>query len=187
MQFAMSPNLISPWREFLEELDSLLDETIELHCIGGFAVVSAYGLTRSTNDLDYVTLVPFNRVAALQELAGEGSPLARKHKVHIQHVGVATVPENYQERMRELYAGHFKNMRLFILDPYDLVLSKLSRNADRDREDTAYLAKTLNLNANILQQRYELEMKASLIGPPERHDNTLKFWIDAYFSNEDRT
>jgi hypothetical protein len=187
MQFAMSPNLASPWREFLEELDPLLGESIELHCIGGFAVVSAYGLARSTNDLDYVTLVPFNRVSALQDLAGAGSPLARKHKVHIQHVGVATVPENYQARMQELYPAHFKNMHLFILDPYDLVLSKLSRNADRDREDIAFLAKTLNLNAKILRERYELEMKPVLIGPPERHDNTLKFWVDAYFSKEHRT
>lgn len=178
----MSPNLVSPWKEFLEEFDSLVDEAVELHCIGGFAVVSAYGLTRSTNDLDYVTLVPFNRIADLQNIAGAGSPLARKHKVHIQHAGVATVPENYQVRMRELYANRFENIRLFVLDPYDLILSKLSRNADRDREDIAFLAKSLSLDAKILEERYEREMKAALIGPPERHDNTLKFWVDAYFS-----
>lgn len=178
----MSPDLASPWTGFLEELDSLLDEPIELHCIGGFAAVSGYGLRRSTNDLDYVTLVPLNRAAALQELAGAGSSLARKHKVHIQHAGVATVPENYQARMRELYFGHFQNIRLFVLDPYDLALSKLSRNADHDHEDIAFLAKTLNLNAKLLRERYELEMRSALIGPPERHDNTLKFWIDAYFA-----
>lgn len=49
----MSPNLPSPWSEFLAELDALLDEPIELHCIGGFAVVAGYCLTRGTNDLDY--------------------------------------------------------------------------------------------------------------------------------------
>lgn len=179
----MSPNLVPPWKEFLEELDSLLDESIELHCIGGFAVVSAYGLKRSTNDLDYVTLVPFSRVSALQELAGASSTLAQKHKLHIQHVGVATLPENYEERMQELFVGRFKEIRLFVPDPYDLVLSKLSRNASRDREDVAFLAKTLNLEANILQERYRLEMKPALIGPPERHDATLRFWVDAYFSN----
>jgi hypothetical protein len=59
----------------VEELDSLLDEPIELHCIGGFAIVAAYGLKRSTNDLDYFTLVPCNRVPDLEKLAGEGSPL----------------------------------------------------------------------------------------------------------------
>lgn len=39
------------WAAFLKELDSLLDEPVELHCIGGFAAVAAYGLPRSTNDL----------------------------------------------------------------------------------------------------------------------------------------
>ena len=180
----MSPKLESPWKEFLEEIDSLLDEPYELHCLGGFAVVSAYGLRRSTNDLDYVTLIPFNRVPDLQEIAGEGSPLGRKHRVHVQHAGVATVPENYQERMRELFKGHFENMRLFVLDPYDLVLSKLSRNGGRDREDVAFLVKTLNLSAGILKERYELELKLALIGPQETHDNTLKFWVEAYFSSE---
>jgi hypothetical protein len=44
----------------------------------------------------------------LQEMAGEGSPLARKHKVHVHHAGVATLPENYEERMKELLPGQFK-------------------------------------------------------------------------------
>jgi len=80
----MSPDLASPWKEFLEALDSQLRVPIVLHCIGGFAVVAAHGLPRSTNDLDYFSLAPSNRLRDLQETAGEGSSLARKYKVHIQ-------------------------------------------------------------------------------------------------------
>jgi hypothetical protein len=177
----MLPSLGSPWKDFLEELDSLLDEPFELHCIGGFAVVAAYGLPRSTNDIDYITIVPHNRLPDLEQLAGEGSSLARKYKVHVHHTGVATVPESYDERIQELFPGHFKKIRLFVLDPYDLVLSKLSRNVQRDREDVGFLAETLNLDANILRQRYERELKLALIGSPEQHHNTLEFWIEAYF------
>jgi hypothetical protein len=104
----MSPDLQFPWKQFLGELDSLLDEHFEMHCIGGFAVVAAYGLPRSTNDLDYFTLVPRNRMPDLEHLAGEGSPLARKYKVHVHHAGVATVPEDYAERMKELFPGRFE-------------------------------------------------------------------------------
>jgi hypothetical protein len=182
MRFAMSPNLKYPWKDFLEELDSLLDEPFTVHCIGGFAIVAAYGLPRSTNDLDYVTLVPHNRLPHLEELGGEGSALARKYKVHVHHAGVATLPESYEERLTELYPGYFKNIRLFVLDPYDLVLSKLSRNGERDREDVAFLSETLNLSADVLRERYEREMRDYLIGSPEVHDNTLKFWIEAYFT-----
>jgi Nucleotidyltransferase of unknown function (DUF6036) len=131
------------WTGFLQELDSLLDEPVQFHCIGGFAAVAKYGLPRGTNDLDYFSLVPANRMRDLQEMAGEGSPLARKHKVHVHHAGVATLPENYEERMKELLPGQFKNICLFVLDPYDLVLSKLSRNIERDREDFKPLVSNL--------------------------------------------
>jgi len=180
----MSPNLPSPWAQFLDGLDALLDESFELHCIGGFAIVIAYGLPRSTNDLDYRTLVPHNRIPELQQMAGPGSDLARKYKVHLQYTaGVESMPEDYEQRLTDPFAGRFKNIRLLIPDPYDLVLSKLSRNIERDREDVEYLAKTCHLDAKILRARYERELRSILIGPPERHDATLEFWIEAYFSN----
>lgn len=178
----MSPDLPSPWREFLGELDALLDEPIELHCIGGFAVVMGYGLPRGTNDLDYRTLVPYNRLNDLQRLAGPSSALARKHKVYVQHTGVESMPENYDERLTELYAGRFKNIRLFVPDAYDLVLSKLTRNIERDRQDVEFLARTKHLDPTVLRERYEKELRPILIGPPSRHDATLEFWLEAYFA-----
>ena len=178
----MSPDLPSPWREFLGELNALLDEPIELHCIGGFAVVMGYGLPRGTNDLDYRTLVPYNRLNDLQRLAGPGSALARKHKVYVQHTGVESMPENYDERLTELYAGRFKNIRLFVPDAYDLVLSKLTRNIERDRQDVEFLARTKHLDPAVLRERYEKELRPILIGPPSRHDATLEFWVEAYFA-----
>jgi len=30
--------LPSPWKEFLSEIDSMLKEPLELHCIGGFVI-----------------------------------------------------------------------------------------------------------------------------------------------------
>ena len=179
-------DLASPWKEFLEELNSLLEEPFEFHCIGGFAVVAAYHLLRGTNDLDYFTLHPANQIAHLQDIAGEGSALARKHKVHVHHAGIASLPESYEERMFELFPGLFKNIRLCVLDPYDLVLSKLSRNIERDRDDVKFLARTQNLDGSILRKRYDAELKVTLTGPPERHDNTLKFWLEAYFGKPDK-
>jgi len=92
------------------------------------------------------------------------------------------MPENYEERLTELYPGRFKNIRLFVPDAYDLVLSKLSRNIERDRQDVEFLAKTMHLDPAILRQRYELELKPNLIGPPSQHDLTLEFWLEAYFA-----
>lgn len=173
----------SPWDKFLDELGTLLDEPFDLHCIGGFVAVAAYGLARATNDLDYCSLIPCNRIGELQELAGEGSALAKKYKVHLHYVGVASLPESYEERVSELYPGRFNKIRLFVLDPYDFVLSKLSRNIERDREDVAYVAKKYSLDPMVLRERYTRELRAGIIGPVDQHDQALDFWIEAYFDN----
>lgn len=180
----MSPELLQPWAGFLEELDDLLDEPCVLHCIGGFAIVAAYRLPRSTKDLDFYCAIP-NCTRELERVAGEASDLSRKHKVHVHHAGIASLPESYDERLTELFSGRFKNIQLLVPDPYDLVLSKLSRNLERDREDVQHLARTQHLDPAILRQRYEKELRAYLVGPPERHDNTLNFWLEAYFARRD--
>jgi len=50
--------LASPWKEFLTELDGMLDEPLELHCIGGFVFTYFYALSRTTGDIDYYTAIP---------------------------------------------------------------------------------------------------------------------------------
>ncbi len=83
MRFAMSSEPVAPWRAFLEDLDSLLAEAVQLHCIGGFAVVAACGFPRSTNDLDYFSVQPYDCAARIETTAGRGSSLAQKHKMYM--------------------------------------------------------------------------------------------------------
>ena len=42
-----------PWNGFLTELDEMLSESLELHCIGGFVISHFYGSPRTTGDIDY--------------------------------------------------------------------------------------------------------------------------------------
>ena len=182
----MSADLPRPWSEFLDDLDFVLAELFQLHCIGGFAAVVGYGLPRSTNDLDYRALVPYNRILEFERLAGAGSALAQKHKVHVQRPGVESMPEDYEERVREVFVGRFRNLRLYIPDAYDLALSKLGRNIGRDREDVAFLARTCRLDARVFRDRYVQELRPNLVGDLRQHDRTLEFWIEAYFTQEQR-
>ncbi len=116
----------------------------------------------------------------LQRIAGRTSPIARKHRLYFQHVGVASLPESYVERLTELLPGAFDNLRMLELEAHDLVLSKLARNHPVDREDIAYLARTVPLRADVLRQRYREELRSIIIGDPEVHDRTLDMWIGAY-------
>jgi hypothetical protein len=63
------------------------------------------------------------------------------------------------------------------LDPYDLALTKLERNIERDRSDVRYLARTVPFDLNTLRERYTTELR-SYLAHPAREDLTLQFWIE---------
>src|SRR6266508_2479119 len=185
MPSATSPELPSPWRGFLLEVDESLAEPIALHCLGGFVATIRYGLGRVTGDVDYVEIVPFDKLSVLQQLAGPGSSLAVKHGLSFQHVTVASLPESYGDRLTDLFPGQLRQLRLLALDAHDLALSKLGRNSPVDREDVAYLARTVPLDPALLRMRYEQELRPVAIGNLERLDATLEMWIEAYCDRRD--
>ena len=172
----------SPWAEFLEELDALLLEQVQLRCIGGFVVSLFHGLPRVTGDVDYYSVLPSHCVRTLREMAGPESKLAKKYKLHLPHLAVNTMPEDWEARLVELFPGRLKNLHLYAPDPYDLILSKLERNSSKDRDDVAYLAQTLHLNPQLLRERYVKELRPYLASEG-RHDLILKLWIDACFQS----
>ena len=68
-------------------------------------------------------------------------------------VTVATYPDSYEDRLTEMYPRVFRHIHLLALDPYDLVLTMLDRNADRDRGDVEYLATAVPLDVAVLRER----------------------------------
>jgi hypothetical protein len=161
------PELPSPWREFLTELDDLVAEPVQLHCLGGFVVRFFYGLaSRITGDIDYYTAIP--NVTNLQDLAGPTSLLAKRHRIYLQRVTVTELPEDYDTRLTEMFPNRFRQLRLYAPDPYDLMLSKLERNSGKDREDAVYLFQELKLNSMVLEKRYQKELRSNLAILPEK-------------------
>jgi hypothetical protein len=180
MPFVTSHDLRPPWREFLAEVDQQLPESVQLHCLGGFVLAVSYSLPRPTSDVDYVEIIPNTAGEDLQRIAGPASPLAKKHRLHFQHVGVASLPESYAERITDLFPTRFQRLRLFEIEAHDLALSKLARNHPVDREDVAHLARAAPLDPDILRARYRQELRPIIIGDRETHDRTLEMWIESY-------
>jgi len=89
----------SPWREFLQELDAKMTEVCRLPCFGGFAVTMEYGISRLTADIDVLDVAPPHTVKVLMREGGKGSPLALKHKVYLDFVGIANPPCDYESRL----------------------------------------------------------------------------------------
>jgi len=170
--------LPEPWRSFLRELDDGVHEEVRLDCMGGFVVTLVYGFSRATGDLDVVEIAPTGPGRSVFQLGMRGGALHKKYKIYLDRVGVAKVPENYEERLTEIFPKMFRNLRLLALDPYDLALSKLERNIERDRDDVRHLARIVPFDLELLTERYQKELRWQL-GNPEREDLTLRLWIDA--------
>ena len=94
-----------PWKKFLTDLDRRVTSEIALHCLGGFVVTACYGLPRATGDLDVVLVLPSQSQETLIRLAGKDSELHAKHGVYLDVVTVATYPENYEQRLVEVFPG----------------------------------------------------------------------------------
>jgi U3 small nucleolar RNA-associated protein 14 len=76
-----------------------------------------------------------------------------------------------------MFPGSFRHLRLMALDPYDISLSKLERNSQKDRDDVRFLSRSIPFDLATLQQRYEKELRWPL-GRPEREDLTMKLWME---------
>lgn len=174
-----------PWRSFFNDLDQLLHEPVELHCFGGFVLIHAYGVARTTNDVDFISLVPNPLRQTLSELGGYGSALHRKHRVYLDAVTVATAPDGYGGRLRPLFPGSWRFLKLHALEAHDLALAKLERNFDRDRDDVQRLARAGHLDRGVLRRRYLEELRPYL-SRETWHDQTLDMWIESCWpDNED--
>jgi hypothetical protein len=178
-------NIPEPWNSFFAALDETLEEEIRLEILGGFVITVLYGAPRTTADVDVVSVIPNTQTRNLIENAGIGSKLHKKYGVYLDRVGIATLPENYEERLSEIFIGEFQNLRLLALDPYDIALAKIERNIDRDREDVKFLAEAVPFDLKVLEERYFKELHP-LLGISEREDLTLRLWLEMIEDDRNR-
>jgi hypothetical protein len=98
----------------------------------------------------------------LQELGARGGAQHKKHGIYLDYVSVARVPGEYESRFSEMAPGRYTYLRLCALDRYDLALSKLERNIQRDRDDVKHLARVVPFDLEVLRERYEKELRWQL-------------------------
>jgi hypothetical protein len=168
-----------PWNSFVCDLDQILNEPADFHCIGGFVVTNFYGFDRETRDIDVLEVRSSGKTEELFELSREGSLLHKKHKVYLDRVTIIeALPDDYETRLTEMYAGAFTRIRLFAPEAHDLALMKLQRNIERDRDDIKHLAKCGHITAHQLLDRYQKEMRPYIALPETRTDPIMQLWID---------
>ncbi|NOT45997.1 MAG: hypothetical protein HOP14_15460 [Acidobacteria bacterium] len=168
--------LHEPWQSMLVALDRALAQDTELHCMGGFVLAEHYGCVRATADVDVIESLGTDK-GSIAQLAGRGSALHKRHRVYVDIVTVADVPDDYDTRLIPMNVDGLTRLRLRAFERHDLVLAKLCRNIDRDREDVVALGRGPGLDIDVLRQRYRDELRPKL-GRPDREDLTLQLWIE---------
>jgi hypothetical protein len=122
----------------------------------------------------------------LIEIAGKGSPLALKHKVYLDVVVMANPPYNYESRLSPMFGRAFQHLRLFVMDPYDVALTKLKRDNDKDFQDVLQLAQKIPFHLELFEKRYREELRDNTTGRPEDNDAVFDRWKAAILEDRAR-
>lgn len=178
----MPAKITEPWLSFLREVDEALGRPVSMHCLGGFVLAALWELPRPTGDVDFIEVVPSDAVSELLGIAGEGTELASRYKLHLHRVTVAEFPEKYASRLVDITPGKFDHLRLLALEVHDLALAKLGRNSPRDRFDVKFLEGQGALDRQLLQERFESELRPYVLNQ-SRERLTLELWLEEFFQS----
>jgi len=161
-----------------KELDSFLhliadlDEEIVLFAIGGTAMVLK-GIKESTKDIDFLTSSKYEKIKRLFENAGlkeqNSSQLCNIWKLNDIRIDLfydsfilgTDLPDDWKE-----LSEHIKDIgkiKLYILNWYDIIITKLARSEDRDIQDCISIIKSQKISIKKLEKRYYNLAETSLI------------------------
>lgn len=137
---------MNPAHRILRTLSSHLRQTAEIRLLGGAALVVGYGLDRTTEDADLllddrelgilIEEVDFGAVieATNRELEPEGL-----YVTHIWDPVQQILTPEWRASCRRVDGDWNASLRVSVLGPLDLILSKLCRADDGDLEDVRFL------------------------------------------------
>jgi hypothetical protein len=120
-------------RQFLEEAGNSLHDTVRIHVGGSVALIMPGYVNRRTEDIDIVGEVPKD----LRENYRLMDSLKERYGLYFGHVQPHYFPKGWRDRAHSLDV--FGRLQVFLLDVYDVFLSKLFSVRDKDRDDLRVL------------------------------------------------
>lgn len=154
---------------FLTAIDEALaaaasGATLDVYHIGRSALVWEYDYTATTADIDI--LQPKGRpdlVEVAIKLFGRDTDGSKAHGLYLDVVNEALppMPGGYERRAKRV-EGPWKVLKVYHLDPHDLVASKLRRFAPKDRADIRQLCDWGHINPDRLEEILEMAFRFNL-------------------------
>ena len=149
-----------------------LNESLNLFAIGGTAMVLK-NIKESTKDIDFLTDESYEKIKTLFSLAGLKEESSNKI-CNIWRLGSIRIdifydgfimgipfPDDWKEKSEKI--KEIGKINLYILNWYDLIITKISRSEKRDIEDIIAIIKSQKLDFELLRKRYFSIAETSLI------------------------
>ena len=160
--------------DFLEELDKELEREITVVAVGGTAM-TLHNAKASTIDVDFTIpaedYAEFHRVLDL---------VPHGFKVDTWNNGMVfsqDLPDDYLENSRPVRTK-MKNMKLKTLDPLDIIVTKIGRLNERDKEDIATCIKKFKITKAQIRKRAK---QVIYTGREENYEINLNHVMKKFF------
>ncbi len=125
-------------RQYLRELGQHVRRPTPLRVGGVVALILPGYVSRGTEDVDVVDEVP----AELRSQHALLEELERRYGLHLGHFQSHFLPSGWEDRLHS--EGSFGGLQVFLVDPYDVFLSKLFGGREKDRDDLRQVAPRLD-------------------------------------------
>jgi len=171
----------SSTRELINFLQLLADlnEEIELFAIGGTAMILS-NIKEATKDIDFITTADYAKIKKLFSLAGLKERSDSKicniwyfgnTRIDIFYGGFilgTQLSEDWEKLSQHIQT--IGKLKLYILNWYDIIITKIARSEKRDIEDILEIIKKQKIDFKKLKEKYYSIAETSLIA-----DFDLKF------------
>ncbi len=165
--------------QFLQKTDEFLSEECSLIVIGGAAASLAYGVTKTTTDIDLATAPPEHLKIAID--------LARKDtgmNMPVSYVGVFEPPYCFEDRLSVLKKPALNKLNLLMPERHDLALMKVVRGYENDIQAIVEIHHSYPLDPAILIERFMEEM-SQVNGSASNIRLNFLLMIESLFSKEE--
>ncbi len=144
-------------RQFLEATGQQLKHRVRVYVAGSIALIMPGYISRRTEDIAVVGEVP-------EETRQNHSSADRLEKIYglrFGHVQSHFFPMNWQNRAH--YLDTFEELQVYLLDVYDVFLSKLFTFREKDQQDLLVLAP--QLDESVLAEKLKTDARSFLAAP----------------------
>ena len=169
--------------EIFLQLIADLDEEIELFALGGTAMV-LQNIKESTKDIDFITTADYTQIKKLFGLAGlkeqDTSKLCNKwymNNIRIDlfydgYIMGVSLADDWIRSSRKI--RRIGKLNLYILNWYDIIITKIARSETRDIKDVLDIIKSERIDFNRLKERYYALTENTIIRDYDEHFKNLE-------------